>query len=225
MGVWNGVGFILFFSAVNAYLWGNGGETVHLLSITVPAYSLVWVWIGLIAVIIGTNYAYGDGSRHRHGFVIATWWAANIAITTLLNAINYRGIEQQGDLIFGVPGLILDFIAQAGLDISSLILIWVLVSRQILTASIWIVIFSGFLIANLFGHVAGSYGLYTGMDAGIVAKSYDSFLYLVFTIMLFLQAMGSGSDALIQWTGSRLDLCRDIRPAVRRTANRYLHLQ
>ena len=223
MGALIGLGFVVFFSLVNAFLWGDGGYNVHLLGAEVPAYSLVWFWIGLITVIFGFNYAI-DGKGHNICHIIAAWWVANIGMTTILNEISFRGIEEAGPSIFGLHGLVLDFLAQGALDLASLVLVWVLVRRTILRVSIWTLAFCGYLVANLFGHASGAYNLMIGADVDIVAQSYDSYMYLVFTLMLLFQATGSGLDAAYRWSGSNVDLYADIRGYIYRAFNRDLHL-
>lgn len=220
MGAILSAGFILFFALVNAFLWGNGGYTVHLISIPVSAYSLVWAWIGMIAIICGCNYAVEGGQKHPVGNVIGVWWTANIGMTTVLNWISYRGVEESGSF-FGMSGLILDFGAQGLVDLISILLIWFLIKREVLTASVAIVVFCGYLVANLFGHTAGAYNLMTGVDADMTAVFYDAYMYLIFTIMLLLQAVGAGSDAILRWSGSNVDLYRDIRPFMYRAFNRH----
>lgn len=215
MGIVTSLLFILLFTFVNAFLWGNGGDVIHLLGYPVPAYGLVWAWIGMIAITCGANYAVDGGQKHPIGHVISLWWVANIGMTSILNNISYRGIEEAGNLH-------LDFIAQGGLDFASLLLIWFLVYRGTLTASLWIVVFSGYLLANLFGHTMGAYNLMMGAGEGFTAQAYDSYMYLTFTIMLLVQAVGAGSDGLLRWLGSNVDIYRDIRPAFHQFAHRYL---
>ncbi len=213
-----GFGFIVLFSLVNLFLWGDGGYDVHLLSIPVDAYILVWVWIGLIASIFIT------GKTHPMGLVISAWWTANISMTTLLNAFNFRGIEQAGELILDMPGLVLDFVAQGAVDLASLLFIYALVKKGILNASVWLTIFSAYLVANLFGHTFGAYSLMVGNNPDIIAKSYDAYMYLTFTAMLILQSIGSSSDRLLKWSGKSVDLYRDIRPVIKQFVSRHLHL-
>lgn len=224
MGAILGAGLILFFALVNAFLWGDGGYDVHLIGTPVNAYSLVWAWIGMIAIICGTNYAIHGGQKHPISHVIGIWWVANIGMTTALNSISYRGIEEQGDTIMGMPSLIIDFLPQASVDILALAVIWVLVARQILKASFWLVVFCGYLVFNLFGHAMGAYNLMAGVDADVAAQAYDSFMYLTFTVMLVLQTIGAGGDAILRWSGANVDLYRDIRPYFHSFASRHIHL-
>lgn len=215
--------FILLMSCLNYFVWD--AYTVHLLGVAVPSFSLVWLWISLIAVIIGTNYAVEGGHKHPIWYLIATWWLANVGMIYILQAVSYRAIEEAGTTVFGLQGLVLDFLALGAVDLSALVIIWMLVSRSILKASIWVVIFSGYLVANLFGHAFGGYGLVIDINPDMIAASYDSYMYLTFTVMLLLQAIGAGSDAIFRWAGSNVDICSDIRPVISRTANRYLHSQ
>lgn len=223
MGVFCAVGFITFFSCINAFLWGDAGYQVHVLGMSVPAYSLVWLWISLIMVIYGAVYSFDHHRGNSICHVIAGWWAANIGVTTLLNMVNYRGIEEAGDSIFGVHGLVLDFLAQGALDLASLMVIWFLVRRKVLGVSIWTLFFCGYLVANLFGHAFGS-GLMLGEDADYTAAAYDAYMYSIFTLMLIIQAFGAGGDALLRWAGSSVDLYIDLRPVFRRFISRDLRL-
>ena len=222
MGAVIGVWFVTFFSFVNLFLWGDGGYIVHLLGVGVPAYSLVWFWVALIAIIYGANYSVNGHSAHSICHVIAGWWTANIAMTTVLNYINYRGIEESGGTIFGAPVLVLDFLAQGALDLFSVLLVLYLIKRGTLGASVWMLIFCGFMVANLFGHSTGAYNLMAGADIDTTAISYDSFMYLVFTLMLISQALGSTGDAWLRWSGANVDIYSDVRPYFRRVASRNL---
>ena len=223
MGSLVGLFFIFLFSLVNMFLWGDGGYGVHLLGWEVPAYSLTWFWIACIAFLYGANYAVDGHSKHPICHVISVWWASNIGMTTLLNAVNLRPVEESGELFLGIPGLVLDFIAQGLVDLASLTIIWVIVARGVLVPSIWLVIFCAYLVSNLFGHSAGAYNLIVG-DPDLTARAYDAYMYFTFTIMLIVQAIGSGGDAVLRWSGSSVDIYRDIRPHLSRFASRHFHL-
>ena len=226
-------GFVGLFAYVNLHVWGDGGDYIHLLGVPVYAYSLIWGWIGLIAFISGINYVFCENQRHSIWFVISAWWAANIGMTSILNAIKDRGVEESGGTIlldvFGLssvemPVLMLDFIGQGSVDIACALLIWGLVSRRILATPVWLLIFIGFLIANIVGHLAGTWNLMAGVDGEVVAQSYEPYMYLAFTVMLVLQAIGAGVDAGFRWVRYDVDIYRDLRPIIERINNDYLHL-
>lgn len=219
-----GWGFVGLFAYLNAFVWGNNGYIVHLLSTPVPSYYLVWSWVVMIGFICGFNYAVKGGQKYPIGYVISAWWAANIGGITLLQEISYRAIEEQGDIIFGMPSLILDFLALGAIDLMSILVIWFLVRKGILTASILVVGFCAYLVANLFGHAAGAYNLMIEVSADTTAQAYDSYMYLTFTIMLAAQVVGTGIDAMLRWSQSDVDLYRDIRPIIHSFADRHKYV-
>ena len=223
MGALIGVLFVGIFSYLNAFVWGDSGYIVHLLNVPVPSYTLVWLWIAMIALICGFNYAVKGGQKHPVGYVIGCWWLANIGMITVLQYISFRGVEQAGESIGGMSSLMMDFAALGIVDLASIFIIWYLVSRGILTASFWLVVFCCYLIANLFGHAIGAHNLMVGINEDITAMAYDSYMYLTFTAMLLIQAIGSGSDALLRWGGSNVDIYRDIRPDLFNFINRHIH--
>ncbi|MCP4929478.1 MAG: hypothetical protein GY918_10545 [Gammaproteobacteria bacterium] len=122
-------------------------------------------------------------------------------MTTVLNSISFRGVEEAGESIFGNSGLIMDFTAQGAVDLAALAIIWFLIRKGILSASAWTLVFCGFLVANLFGHTA-----------------------VVFTIMLIIQVSGAGLDAWLRWSDSEVDIYVDLRPLFHRVVNRDYHL-
>lgn len=208
------------FTLVNAVLWGDGGFDVHLLGIPTDAYMLVWFWIAMIGIMFVPR-----GTSVQVPIIISMWWSANIATTTILNSINYRGIEQGGDLFFVFPGLVLDFVAQGAVDFASLYAVWYAIKRKYIDVSAWMLLFCAYLVANLFGHSFGSYYLMTGVNPDTVGQAYDSYMYLTFTVMLIIQASGSVTNSLVKWMGHDLDLYRDIRPYLRSYISRHLHLR
>jgi len=227
------IGFVGLFAYVNMHVWGDSGGYIHLLGEPVYAYSLVWIWIGLIAFINGINYVFCENQKHSIWFVISAWWAANIGMTSILNAIKERGIEESGGTVvvsaFGIstvemPTLMFDFIGQGALDIAAALIIWFLVSRKILATPVWLLVFIGFLAANIVGHLAGTWQLMAGVDSDLVAQSYEPYMYLTFTVMLLLQAIGAGVDAGFRWVRYDVDIYRDLRPVIERINNDYLHL-
>ncbi|MCP4881954.1 MAG: hypothetical protein GY905_15550 [Gammaproteobacteria bacterium] len=145
-------------------------------------------------------------------------------MTTVLNSISFRGVEEAGESIFGNSGLIMDFTVQGALDLAALAIIWFLIRKGILSASAWTLVFCGFLVANLFGHTAGAYNLLIGVSADTTAQGYDSYMYLVFTIMLIIQVSGAGLDAWLRWSDSEVDIYVDLRPFISRFTARHLHL-
>ena len=224
MSVLYAVAFIAFFSAVNFFLWGDDGYNVHVLGTPVNAYMLGWFWIALISMIFGASCATQNGTKTLIGHVISGWWVCNIAMTTLLNSINHRPIEQAGDLFFGIPGIVLDFVAQGAVDLAAIFVLWLLVKKGTLRASAWLLVFCGYLVANLFGHASGAYGLMVGADPNTVAAQYEAFMYTIFTLMLVIQAAGASGNAVLYWIGSSVDLYADIRPYILRFIGRDLHL-
>ena len=219
-----GVLFLSLFSLINALYWGNSGYVITLFGGPVGEYGLIWLWIALLGITFGADYSVDGHARNPVWLVISGWWLANIGVIDLLNRINYRPLETGGDLIIGMPGLMLDFIAQSALDITSLIAIWILIRKKILNLSAWMLVFCGYLVANLAVYASGSYSIITGVNPETVGSFYDQYIYSAFTIMLIIQAMGSGGDALLQRFGSNVDLYADIRPLLRRFADRNLHL-
>lgn len=238
MGVLLGVIFITFFSLVNYFLWPDEGQISHLLSVPFSAHVLVWFWIGLIGVIYGANYAVDGHSKHSVCHVIAGWWSVNMCMSIYLNSIDYRGIEQTGgwivitlfEWVIKLPSLVLDIIGQGAVDLFSILIVWFLIWLGKIGASIWVVGFCFYLVANLIGHTITAYDLMNLMvgenigDMKVIAASYDSYMALIFTVMLLLQALGSGGDALLRWSGADVDLYIDIRPFLKRLTNRSLHL-
>ena len=219
-----GILFVLFFSYINAAVWGDGGYIVHIFGAPSPAYSLVWIWIALISLIYCFNYLADGKSKSPVCHIISLWWTANIATTSILNSIHYRGIEESGGLIFGYPVLIMDFLAMGVVDLLSLLVVWFFVARKGLGVSVWLLVFCGYLVANLVGHSAGSYALMTGVSIDAIGQSYDAFMYSVFTAMLVFQAFGGGYGVALKWIGSNVDIHRDIRADLRLFADRYFHL-
>ena len=219
-----GIFFLIFFSLVNAVYWGVSDYQITLLGQQVGEYGLIWVWIALIGVMFGSDFSVTGHSRNPIWLVISCWWLANIGVIDILNGINYRPLESGGDLIIGMPGLMLDFIAQSALDISSLVVIWILIRKQIINLSVWMLVFCGFLVSNLFVYAAGSYSIMIGASPEDTGSFYDQYIYSAFTIMLIIQAVGAGGDALLKRFGLHVDIYTDIRPLLHRFAGRNLHI-
>lgn len=219
-----GVILLLFFTLVNAVYWGNSGYQITLFGSEVYEYGLIWVWIALIGVMFGSDFSLTGHSRNPVWLVISVWWAANIGVIDVLNRMNYRPLETSGDLFLGMPGVMLDFIAQSALDLVSLVVIWKLVRKRILGASIWLMGFCGFLLANLLVYSVGAYNIMTGGNPEAAGMFFDQYIYGAFTLLLIIQAVGSGGDALLARFGAGVDIYRDIRPVLRGFVNRNLHL-
>lgn len=224
MGAIIGVYFLLFFACINFFWWGDSGQTIHFLGHAISEYQLIWIWIGLLFIIIGSSFIVDGCSKNPIWAIICLWWMVNIGAIEVLNQINLRPIESEGEIIFGFPGIILDFIVQAPLDLTGLMIIWALINRELLEVSMGILIFCGFLVANLSGYAFSAYNLTIGVSAKEVAQFYDPYICLVFTLMLTLQALGSGLDALLRGNGSNVDIYIDLRPYLRRFVVRYLRL-
>lgn len=221
MGIQRSIEFVGLFLFIQIYVWGYSGMEIHLLGRPIDEYTLIWSWIFMIAAICGTNYGVHEGKKHPIGHVISSWWVINILWITILQNSSSRGLEQEGELILGlIPSLALDFIIGGIVDFCALLVIWTLVKKGYLVASGLLVGFGAYLVANLVGYYIGAYGL-LAKDANI-AKFYDSYIYLTFTIMLALQLMGSVWDGFLRWSGSNVDFYTDIRPYFRRFTSRYL---
>jgi len=219
-----GLIFILCVSAINYFWWGDAGFIVHLMGLAVPTYTLIWLWISMIAMMFGFSLVVNFAQKQSVWPLVAIWWAFNILIIESLQAISYRPVESAGSYFAGLPSLIYDFVALGALDLCSLFIIWLLVIGGMITASVWTVIFSGFLVVNLFGHAFGAYGLMTGLHPEMIAQSYDSYMYLAFTLMLAVQVFGSGFGAILRLGGSNVDIYSDIRPSLHRVAGRHTHI-
>ena len=243
LGISAGAVFIVFFSYINIYVWGAGGGPIHLLGAPVDPYEAIGYWIAMIFGIYAANYAVNGHPRGSICHVIAAWWTVNIGMTQLLNDIKPRGIEQSGGVVdlptalvdslnwigveasAAVYALTLDFVGQGFVDVASVIILAFLVLKfRIIEASIWTLFFTGFLIANIIGHTTGAYGLMTGQSPDITAQLYEPYMFLVFTVMLVLQLIGSSGDVMLKWIGSDVDLYADIRIFIRGAFNRNLHL-
>ncbi len=218
------VAFLGFFSYTNYSTWGDWGEFVHLLGLPVPAYTLIWLWIAMIAMIIGVNIATPRGQQHSLWFIISAWWAANIGVTSVLNSYGRRAIEESTALIGSYPDIMVDFIAQGALDFTALLVIYLAVRWGYIGASALLVVFGGFLVANLFGHAFGAYGLVAGTSLDAIAASYDAYMYLVFTALLLIQVGGAVLDLLIRISGAGYDVYADVRPYFNDVIHRRLHL-
>lgn len=238
MGALFGFMCIIFFSLVNHLLWGDYGKDVHLLNNAVPVYPLTWLWIALISIIWGFSYACDGKEKHHIGCIISIWWMANISMTTLLNWIFPRDVEAQSIVVINVPdwmssvglssmemsSIAMDVVGQSPVDVIALLVLYKSITKGRVVASVWVVIFGFYLVANLSGHFIASYRLLIGQDADATAYLYDSYLYLIFTIMLLVQFIGAGLDAMLRWSKSNVDIYRDIRPFFARIAHRHLHL-
>ncbi len=218
-----GIAFIAFFSYINLVVWGDYGEVVHLLGIPIPAYTLVWLWVAMIALIIGVNNCTIKDQKHSIWLIISAWWAANIGVTSILNTFGFRAIEQSNGLIAGYPDIMTDFIAQGTLDITALVLMYLAVRKGYIVASLLLVIFGGFLVANLFGHAFGAYGLVVGSNVDEIAYSYDSYMYLVFTVLLMIQVGGAVLDLIVKLIGAGYNVYGDIRPYFDNVIHKHIH--
>lgn len=212
--------FIGLFTGMNIY-WPVGD--VDFFGFDISSYSFGVFWVSMIAIIWGANYATHSKVKNNVWLVICTWWTANITMTESLQAIEFRGIGEAGDLIWGYPSLILDFPCQSAIDLTALFVIAILIRFRKLEFSPWVSWFGLFLLANLWGHASGAYRLMNGVNPDLVGVYYESYLFTVFTIMLIVQAAGSGLDALLKGKGSN-GVCGDIRVLFRSLVNRYLHL-
>ena len=208
--------------------WGDAGYTVGMVGFDVPVYPLYWLWLALLAVVFFTGDVINGGSRHTVFFVIAGWWVCNTQAIDFLQGWWFRAVGDPGGtmVLFGeeVPALVADYIALAPIDLGALIVIWILAATRRMRVSCWMLLFCVYLVGNLAGHAWGGYSLATGADINYISSAYDSFMYLTFTAMLILQAIGAGGDALFRWSGSSVNLYADIRPIIRGFANRRLHL-
>lgn len=219
---------ILAILAYIIYGWGDVGYTINLLGFDVPAYPLYWFWLCLLAVVHFTGDIIDGRSRHTVFFTISLWWIANTQAINLLQNWWFRGIGESGGTvtIFSeqVSVLVTDYIMLAPIDLGALIAVWILAKMGRMRVSGWLLLFCFYLVGNLFGHAAGAYALWNGTSPDIVSNAYDSYMYLIFTVMLILQALGAGGDALLRWSGSSVDLYADIRPFIRGFASRNLRL-
>ena len=225
--------FVALFCFVNGWVWGDGGYYLDY-GLPVSAYSLIWFWIVCIAFHHYRAYRQplmtkDDGSkaedkRSLHvAIAVSAWWTANITMTQALNMFSFRGVQVGGDLVelFGytAPSLITDFIFQAGVDLAAIFVLLLVVRRTAVAASAWMLLFAGYLVANLFGHFYGSLQLLAGESADNVAMRYDGFMYLTFTIMLFLQALGAGGSGFLSRI-TNVDIYSDLRRLVPGLLNR-----
>ncbi|MCP4991941.1 MAG: hypothetical protein GY928_39590 [Colwellia sp.] len=216
--------FIAYFSVINKYFWGDWGDTVSLLGVEVPSYSLVWFWISCIAILMGSGFMAHRVRENAVWFVISVWWTLNTLMTTfVLEAISHRGIGESNTEIAGTPDIYYDLWAQGPLDLLYLVGLFVILRKGVIVTTPLIVVFSFFLVTNIAGHAFAAYGLDSGISAGEVTAKYDPFMYLTFTVMLLVQVGGVLLDSTLKLNGYANGVYNDLRPFFNNAWNRHIH--
>ena len=225
---------ILIFSYVNKHVWGDDGSLIHLnfifFQLESNAYWLVWAWIAMLMALFSFNCLSKEANPIWP--VVYVWWLANIGMTTILNAIYYRGIEQSGGMfeivvfnnLYEFPVILLDFVGQGAVDILAAVVVLILVLKNRLAATLPLIVFMIFLFANMFGHLSGTNALKSGMNIESVAQLYEPYMWLIFTVMLLLLSIGSGIDAALRKLSKHeLYIYRDLKPVISRYIAGIVH--